>query len=272
MGSLTGLLYGLPRRLSRRLVLRQVDRQLLAAAVRPDASSRSPTGWPSASTSRRAARRGRARSSSRTRRAASELARQGITKVDDDVAAARAGAADAAVVARLDGRPVPGDPGRLPAALVPVRAVQDSVGLDDPDAAGRRPDPGQQVPLRRAPAGDQQEDHRQPRPAARRRDGVPLSRRTRASTTSSASSACPATRSRSATSSCTINGQPVPAAARRRRASTTRTRCATRRSSSRSSATCEHRILVDPQAHAVLRPADRATFPFARTAATVPRA
>ena len=43
-----------------------------------------------------------------------------------------------------------------------------------PDAAGRRPDPGQQVPLRRAPAGDQQEDHRQPRPAARRRDGVPL--------------------------------------------------------------------------------------------------
>ena len=64
-----------------------------------------------------------------------------------------------------------------------------------PDAAGRRPDPRQQVPLRRAPAGDQQEDHRQPRPAARRRDGVPLSRRTRASTTSSAWSACRATRS-----------------------------------------------------------------------------
>jgi signal peptidase I len=47
----------------------------------------------------------------------------------------------------------------FPAALVPVRALQDSVGLDDSDAAGRRPDSGEQVPLRRAPAGDQQEDH-----------------------------------------------------------------------------------------------------------------
>ena len=32
-----------------------------------------------------------------------------------------------------------------------------------PDPAGRRPDPGQQVPLRHPAAGDQQEDHRQPR-------------------------------------------------------------------------------------------------------------
>ena len=36
-------------------------------------------------------------------------------------------AAGAAMVARLDRRAVPGDPGRLPAALVPVRAVQDPV-------------------------------------------------------------------------------------------------------------------------------------------------
>ena len=85
------------------------------------------------------------------------------------------GPADAALVARLDRGPVPGDPRRLPAALVPVRAVQDPVRVDEADAAGRRPDPGQQVPLRRPPAGDQQEDRRHQRPAARRRDGVPLS-------------------------------------------------------------------------------------------------
>ena len=34
-------------------------------------------------------------------------------------------------------------------------------GLDEADAPGRRPDPGQQVPLRRPPAGDQPEDRRQ---------------------------------------------------------------------------------------------------------------
>jgi hypothetical protein len=43
---------------------------------------------------------------------------------------------------------------------VPVRALQDPFGLDGADADGGRPDPGEQVPLRRAPAGDQQEDHR----------------------------------------------------------------------------------------------------------------
>ncbi len=109
--------------------------------------------------------------------------------------AAREQAADAALVAGLDGRAVPGDPGGVPAALVPVRAVQDPVGLDDAHAAGGRPDPGEQVSLRRAPAGDQQEDRAEQRPQARRRDRLPLPGRTRRSTTSSAWSACPATRS-----------------------------------------------------------------------------
>ena len=71
---------------------------------------------------------------------------------------------------------LPGDPDRVPAALVPGRAVQDPVGLDGADAAGRRLHPGEQIHLRHPAAGDQQEDHRDRRAAARRRDGVPLSR------------------------------------------------------------------------------------------------
>jgi hypothetical protein len=69
-------------------------------------------------------------------------------------------AADAALVAGLDGGLFPVILIGVPAALVPVRALQDPVGLDGAHAAGGRPDPGEQVPLRRAPAGDQQEDHR----------------------------------------------------------------------------------------------------------------
>ncbi len=96
--------------------------------------------------------RGRALDASLAQRR-EELAAQGITQVDTvDTEGARA-AADAALVAGLDRRPVPGDPGGVPAALVPVRALQDPVGLDDADAADRRPDPGEQVHLRPAPAG-----------------------------------------------------------------------------------------------------------------------
>ena len=48
------------------------------------------------------------------------------------------------------------------------------------------------------------------RPAARRRDGVPLPGGPERSTTSSAWSACRATRSRTANKRLTINGKPVP--------------------------------------------------------------
>jgi hypothetical protein len=54
----------------------------------------------------------------------------------------------------------PGHPDRLRAALVPGRAVQDSLRLDAADAADRRFHPGQQVRVRHPPAGDQQEGHR----------------------------------------------------------------------------------------------------------------
>jgi hypothetical protein len=47
----------------------------------------------------------------------------------------------------------PGHPDRLRAALLHRRAVQDSLGLDDSDAAGRRLHPGQQIHLRHPPAG-----------------------------------------------------------------------------------------------------------------------
>ena len=63
------------------------------------------------------------------------------------------------------------------------------------------------------------------------------------------------------------------AGARRSRcpSSTTRTRCATRRSSARSSASVEHRILVDPQRADL--PARHGQLPVpARTAATAPKA
>ena len=65
---------------------------------------------------------------------------------------------------------------RVPAALVPGRAVQDPVGLDAADAAGRRLHPREQVHLRHPPAGHQREGAGRERAAARRSDGVPLSR------------------------------------------------------------------------------------------------
>ena len=63
----------------------------------------------------------------------------------------------------------------LAVPLVPRRAVQDSVGLDDADAAGRRFHPRQQVRLRPAPAGAQHQDPGGRRAQARRRLRVPLS-------------------------------------------------------------------------------------------------
>ena len=48
-----------------------------------------------------------------------------------------------AVVGGIRRQLLPGHPDRLPAALLSRRAVQDSVGFDDADAAGRRLHPGQ---------------------------------------------------------------------------------------------------------------------------------
>ena len=190
------LLAGLRRLIAGALVFRASSKAISRCCCSWRPSSPACTGWPSACTSCRGAARGRRRLEAQAADAArASSPRQGITQVDGDVARGARSAAGAAVVARLDRRPVPGDPGRVRAALVPVRAVQDSVGLDDPDAAGGRPDPGQQVHLRPAPAGDQHQDHRGHAAAARRRDGVPLSAQDPASTTSSAWSACRATRS-----------------------------------------------------------------------------
>ena len=94
------------------------------------------------------------------------------------------------------------------------------------------------LPLRRAPAGDQQEDHRQPRAAARRRDGVPLPA-TPASTTSSAwsvpgdevASEPEAVRQRPAGAD---RAPPPPASTTRPRCATTRVREAGVRSSTAS--------------------------------------
>ncbi len=63
---------------------------------------------------------------------------------------------DAALVAGLDRWPVPGDPGRVFPAFLPGGAFSHSVGIHDAHAACRRPDSGEQIHLRRAPAGDQQ--------------------------------------------------------------------------------------------------------------------
>jgi hypothetical protein len=71
----------------------------------------------------------------------------------------------------------PGDPGRLRAALLSRRTVQDSLRFDDSHPAGRRFHPRQQVHLWHPPAGGELEDHRHQQPAARRRDGLSLPRR-----------------------------------------------------------------------------------------------
>ena len=70
--------------------------------------------------------------------------------------------------------------------LVPGRAVQDSVGLDDADAAGRRFHPRQQVRLRPAPAGAQYEDSRASASPSAATCSCSAIRRIRKRTTSSA--------------------------------------------------------------------------------------
>ena len=69
----------------------------------------------------------------------------------------------------------PGHPDRFPAALVPRRALQDSVGLDAADAARRRFHTRQQIHLWHPAAGHQREGARREPAAARRSHGVPLS-------------------------------------------------------------------------------------------------
>jgi hypothetical protein len=80
------------------------------------------------------------------------------------------------VVGRVRGQFFPGHSGRLHAAFVSRRAVQDSLGLDDSHLAGRRFHSGQQVHLWHPSAGGQLEDHRHQQPATWRRDGLSLSR------------------------------------------------------------------------------------------------
>ena len=131
MSALTGLLYACLAvcRLPRRLVLRQWSGNFSLLLFLPDASS--PCVYWLAErfyfAPQRAAR-GRRRSRRRTpqRRDAAGRARASPRSTATSPRRAQR-AADAALVARLDRRPVPGDPGRLPAALVPVRAVQDPV-------------------------------------------------------------------------------------------------------------------------------------------------
>ena len=127
MSVFTGLLYACLAVFAGRLVLRQVVGQFLAAAVRPERGhlrllagralplrAAAPAAAAQTLEKQDAARR-------------EQLAAQGITQVDDNSAETRQVAADAALVARLDRGAVPRDPGRVPAALVPVRAVQDPV-------------------------------------------------------------------------------------------------------------------------------------------------
>ena len=99
------------------------------------------------------------------------------------------------------------------------------------------------------------------RPAARRRDGVPLSRRTRAPTTSSASSACPATRSRSATSGSTSTARPrrsTPAAPSFYDDDTRRYE----QEFNEKLGPVQHHILINPQSSPFFGTAESSQFPF----------
>jgi signal peptidase I len=159
-----------------------------------------------------------------------QLAAQGITQVDTDVAE-RASGCCAALVAGLDRRPVPGDPGRVRAALVPVRAVQDPVRLDDPDAAGGRPDPGEQVHLRPAPAGASTPSS--PTARRRKRGDVMVFRYPPKPSLDYIKRVVgvPGDEVAYLNKKLTINGQPVPK--ERCRTSSTRMRCATSSSSAK---------------------------------------
>ena len=161
MAFLTSADPGRLRRLRRRLVFRRWSRATSRCCCSWRPWSPASTGWPSASTSCRGAAARPRRSTPRWQRRDARTGRAGHhAGRHASIAQGARAPAHAALVAGLDGRPVPGDPGGVPAALLPVRAVQDSVGLDDPDAAGGRPDPGQQVHLRPAPAGHQHQAHR----------------------------------------------------------------------------------------------------------------
>ena len=92
---------------------------------------------------------------------------------------------------------------------------------------------------------------------------------TRASTTSSASSACPATRWPTCNQRLYLNGQPVPTKPLRP-SSTTRT-AALCPSSSEKLGAVEHRILLTPSG-AAFRDGERKLPHSGRTAATVPKA
>ena len=107
-------------------------------------------------------------------------------------------------------------------------------------------------------------------PRARRRDGVPLSRRIRAPTTSSASSACPATRSCSTTSSSSSTASWPRSSRCRRRGSTTRKHGVTQPEFTEKLGNVEHGILINPQSTPVSEARTAINFRSARTAATVP--
>ena len=138
-------------------------------------------------------------------------------------------------------RLLPGDRRGVPDPLVLGRAVQDPVGLDEAHAARGRLHPGEQVHLRHPPAGAEQEDRSTIEPGqARRRGGVPLPGRTRASTTSSAWWACPATRSSTAASAS--------------RSTARRCRCRPRASTpTRSSTSCACRTFAEKLGQASTR-------------------
>src|SRR5690606_3312208 len=69
---------------------------------------------------------------------------------------------------------LPGDPGRIPVAFVPIRAVSHTVGFHAAHLAERRPHSGEQVRIRHPLARPRPQDHRGGRPAARRRGRIPL--------------------------------------------------------------------------------------------------